>query len=465
MKTKKFLVLYLSILFVFVLIRAWVIPFSHDECQSYTIFAEHSSQGNTANNHWLNTWTAYPFYLLFGESEFALRFPNLLIFALYLVYCFKWAIKFKNFEVQFLTVVLLTAFPFMLDFFSMMRGYGMSFSFALAALYHLVALAEDREDKKQVEKALYFSLLAVLANFTMLIFYCAVVCMVGILLLQQYKKELFTVHFKKIILRPLVINAVVLYYVLNWVLFLKSQGQLYYGSEGSFLMGTVQSLAMVFFYKDRIEKGTTYMPLVDISSVILIVLVLYSFWRYKSNKGFFNLGVFVGILFTIPIALRYTLGFKYPLDRGAILFYIPAILLLPYFLQDLVKRHKVFNVLSKGITLSLLSVWLFYFAVNANFSYFCMWQYDASTPYAVSQMKNNTDSVSIACSWPLEPSVNFYRKKFNILADRPTKTEVIKDEMYDFYLVFKNEAEQLPQQKIVLLKSFPLSNVQMYRLK
>lgn len=464
MKGKQVLILYLVLIFAFVFAKALLVPFSHDECQSYTIFAEHSSQGNTANNHWLNTWTAYPFYLLFGESELAMRLPNLLVFILYLIYCFKFTQKFKHFELQLLTVVLLTAFPFMLDFFGMMRGYGMSLSFGLASLYHLILLAENKDDKKHLEKALYFSLLAILANFTSLIFYVALALVAAFILIEKYRQTLFTTHFKNLLLRPIIINAVVLSAAAYWVLFLKSHNQLYYGSDLGMFYGTFQSLVMAFFYKATIPENTTYMPLVWVLSAIVLTASIASLLFKKRDYAYFSLGLLVLALTAIPIALNLALGIKYPLDRGALVFYAPMVLIIPYGLHVLVQKNNRLAVLSKIVAVVVILAWGFNYSRTANLSYFCMWQYDANTDVAVKKIQdNNSDSISVACNWLAVPATNFYIKKYNVLAKKPAKVEDFEGENFDYYYVFKNYPLQKTSQKIVLLQKFQPSEMILYK--
>jgi hypothetical protein len=460
---RKSLIIYLALVFAFVFIKASIVPFTHDECQSYTIFAEHSSQGNTANNHWLNTWSAYPLYLLFGESELAMRLPNLLVFILYLFYCFKFTQRFQNIEVQWLCIVLLTAFPFMLDFFGMMRGYGMSLGFGLGALFYFTEWVNDVGNRKNFEWTLYLSLLAVLANFTTLIFHVASVSIMGFFLLQEFKLKLFTAHFKRLLLRPLLVNIVVLSAAIYWVLFLKSRNQLYYGSDIGLFKGSFQSLVMAFFYKSEMAEGQSYMHWVMLFCSVIFIALLIGLWFKKANKSLYGLSLFSILLCAVPIALHYSLDFKYPLDRGVLIFYVPLVMLLPYGLQYIANKGKVVNVVAKAVTTVVIVAWLFNFARGANLTYFCMWKYDADVEHAVKQMKGGVDSVSIACDWKLEPSVNFYRKKLEVRARKPTKTENIENESFSFYYVFSDTTSRLSNQKIVLLQSYPISGTELYK--
>lgn len=77
------------ILFIYVILRAINISFSHDESLTFTIFEGNRKWLKTANNHWLNTILAYISSRIFGYSELSLRLPNIISFPIFSYYCFK----------------------------------------------------------------------------------------------------------------------------------------------------------------------------------------------------------------------------------------------------------------------------------------------------------------------------------------------------------------------------------------
>src|ERR1700758_5553931 len=75
------------------------------------------------NNHILNTLLMKFSQALFGSSELALRLPNITAHFFYLLFSFKIFTKYcKPHAILFF--VLINANPFLIDFFSLGRGYG-----------------------------------------------------------------------------------------------------------------------------------------------------------------------------------------------------------------------------------------------------------------------------------------------------------------------------------------------------
>ena len=79
-----------TVLFAYALVRAHTVSFSYDE--AYT-FLQHVRKGMLyqqdydqmgGNHHLLNVWGMWVSMKLFGNSELALRLPNLLAYAFYL---------------------------------------------------------------------------------------------------------------------------------------------------------------------------------------------------------------------------------------------------------------------------------------------------------------------------------------------------------------------------------------------
>ena len=69
-------------IFIYLIIRSIYVPLIHDEAATFFHYIQSSSfipfhSLNDANNHFLNSLLTYISYTLFGDSEFALRLPNL----------------------------------------------------------------------------------------------------------------------------------------------------------------------------------------------------------------------------------------------------------------------------------------------------------------------------------------------------------------------------------------------------
>jgi hypothetical protein len=176
----KILILGISLFFiVFEVIKAARAAITIDEVATYLGYISSNvlalfNFGASANNHFLNSLLAKFFTILGGNHELVLRIPNLLGYALYLLFSFLLLDRFiKNKFIVVCGYLLLNFNPYVLDFFALCRGYGLSIGFLMPALFFLVSFL-DRTIRLQADglRHLQFSLsaaaLAVLSYFGLL---------------------------------------------------------------------------------------------------------------------------------------------------------------------------------------------------------------------------------------------------------------------------------------------------------
>jgi hypothetical protein len=172
-------ILGISIVFVtFEVVRAIRTPFTLDEAVTYLNFISKEFLAafnfNLANNHFLNTLLAKFFCAWGGTSELVLRFPNLLAYGIYLLFTFLILDKFiKTKIIVFCGYLLLSLNPYVLDFFSLCRGYGLALGFMMAALFFFFSFLERMIESRPspdrpLRLSLLFAALAVLSNFSLL---------------------------------------------------------------------------------------------------------------------------------------------------------------------------------------------------------------------------------------------------------------------------------------------------------
>lgn len=174
-------------------------PFILDEATSFVEFV-HPGISNiwpgeatwTTNNHLLNSALMWLSYQLFGHSEFALRVPNLLAFLVYAWAGFKLMQQLKNRMFRLVFTVGLFAPMYLIDFFAMARGYGLSFAFTLLALALWIETIQNQKKYLWAELSLF---LAVLANLSLLYVWPA-----WWLLSLLRDIFVFKIHFRKVAL-------------------------------------------------------------------------------------------------------------------------------------------------------------------------------------------------------------------------------------------------------------------------
>ncbi len=166
----------------FVVARAVCVPLTYDEAAAYLRYiAPHTLPEfeagplaifnfEVATNHFLSTVLAKLSTLLAGSSELVLRAPALLGYILYVGFSVRLLRRLASSAIAVAGLLLLNLNPYLLDFFSLSRGYGLSIGLMMGALYFLFA---DRP-----ARALFLASAAVLANFSMLNVYVAIVALV-----------------------------------------------------------------------------------------------------------------------------------------------------------------------------------------------------------------------------------------------------------------------------------------------
>ncbi|MDO8898819.1 MAG: hypothetical protein Q7V19_14310, partial [Bacteroidales bacterium] len=127
----------------------------------------------TANNHLINTWLIRQSTRLSGSnSELALRFPNVLAFLVYGIAVWLILKPWKNNPLLYFSGYgLLLLNPYMIDFFSLARGYGLALAFGLMAIYFFVKTREPGQMKyfaRDFFFSMLFSLLAAWSNFILI---------------------------------------------------------------------------------------------------------------------------------------------------------------------------------------------------------------------------------------------------------------------------------------------------------
>ena len=125
-------------LLIYTGLRAAIISMTHDESSTYLNYINQPLLEcfysevcwGTANLHLVNTFFMQISVKLFGPHPFFVRLPNVLAHAIYLFFSFKlvrnltdkWGLMVAGF-------LIINAHPYLLDFFSLGRGYGMACGF------------------------------------------------------------------------------------------------------------------------------------------------------------------------------------------------------------------------------------------------------------------------------------------------------------------------------------------------
>lgn len=350
-KSNTFILLVGIAVFSFITVKATISSFTHDESFSYLHYVHTSFmdiisfQGNYTNNHILNSLGMKYSEKLLGSSELVLRLPNLIMFAVYLSYCFLFLRTQKAWIFIGMFVVLSTN-TYLIDFFGLARGYGLSIGFMIMSIYHFIQSFHNQKTKN----ILLFhiaSVLAILSSFVLLDVYFLLLIIYNLITYIDCKitsqQKFYWWSVNKIHIIPLLTIAVVLYEPIRKV-FLFSR--LDFGGKTSFYHDTATYLANYFVNEFPLNSNELSILNAGITCIVLgttifisrmIIIRNQSFWR--ENKALIILNILIVLLVSIITFQHLIFNADYPIARFSI-FMLPILMLqFGFLLSFLAKRN------------------------------------------------------------------------------------------------------------------------------
>lgn len=434
-----FFILCTLVLLAYVVLRAKFLSFTFDESVSYTILQNTKYWINTPNNHLLNTELMKVFDTLFGTSEFLLRLPNVLSFLLYLTGSYFIFKKNKRIWLSLFGLILVLFNPFLIEFFSLARGYGISMGFLLVSLALLFRNEVYKEKPTTFLNDFFFSLvfaaIGIYANLALINYYiCVIVIFIYKylwLLRYQQKNRIFNILFWITVS----ISTVPLYLGVSRLLMLKAKDQLYFGSSS--MIDSLQSLLESSFFLK--ESTPIVLVLINIFVITTILMGVIHIVLTKSYNSFLFHVLLLILLLSIGLYAEHILfDAKYPKSRTA-LFYIPLLSIYFYqFFSTLVNHYEIQKrVYIPFISLFCLTV-LMNFIWKANLSHTTTWKHDAWTKEAMNKVKdrikNEKHGFTMSCHWLFKPTTNFYIDLWGLNITPPDRNGVDKDSDFIYRL-------------------------------
>ena len=199
----------------------------------------------------LNTLMVKPLIFVFGIDELVVRMPNILSFLLYAFGAYRIIISVLGKTSLFFipASILFVMNPYLLDFFGLCRGYGVSIGFVTLSLSYLITSFKF-SNSRHLWFALIFSCFASYANFTSLIFWASVCLFVLLYYVINRKGENPLSNGKFALMILLGLGYAVL--ILNPILKMQNDDQFRFWTSNGFAEETVKSLVHNGVYGSRI---------------------------------------------------------------------------------------------------------------------------------------------------------------------------------------------------------------------
>ncbi len=303
-----------GIITLYLALRAWWVPVTNDEAYTLLYFVQLNQlipffgAKWSANNHLLNTLLCSLTNKLGFDHIFWFRLPNVVAFSLFSYVMFKVGNLIKQRPLRWLFWGSLFSIQFLLDFFALARGYGLSIAFLFAGLYQTYLYIYT--DQKWNFKASLLMALALTANLGLLNIY--LIC-VTLPWLFTFKKSAKLAG----ILQTLLQLSVMVPFVLI-ALELKNQNQLYFGTQAGLLEQMGSLLTALFYIKSSFGEGIA-LVIFTAPTVMLLSLAIRNRSLLSTAKPF--------VLFTTLFSLNYLahiiqwkiFGVNLPVERAFLL--------------------------------------------------------------------------------------------------------------------------------------------------
>lgn len=329
-----------SLVFIVICLRAFFIPFSHDEASTFFFYIQSDNYlpyraHIYTNNHVLNSALANLCYHIAGSHRFVLRIPNVLSFLLLCLGVFRY-FKYLKFTASkiILTSFFILTFNF-LDFFELCRGYGLSLAFMVLGLSYL----QDYFTVKKFKYFLLFSMcwqLALAANLTLVVL--SAYLFAFIFLLQYREKVLF--QKKYMVLQ--ILNLFLLAFWVKFSFFYKLKGVLDSGFGTDYWEVSFKSLMLFIFGTDALWLQ----GLILLIFVSMFIVSALKFLKEPDHKqSMYMPRYFYMIVLVVLIASFYLmkklLNINYPEDRTGLFFYLFFVFSLVFFIDNLGKIWSI----------------------------------------------------------------------------------------------------------------------------
>jgi hypothetical protein len=449
-----------------VAVRAATLSFTHDESFTYTRHVHDPLSSIvlydevTANNHLLNTLAMKLAEGTLGTSELALRASSVVAFAVYVVSIAVLLLRVDRWPVRVLGFSLAIANPYVLDFFSLARGYALALALVAASAVAIVRYVE-RPSGWAALAASACAGVAVLSSFATLVYFVAVLLVTGLALVVPRPARADAGARRRIaaaVTLPVVVVAILGVVPL---IRLRSASELYVGGVDGFWQDTVYSIAWSALYRQGWEPLAVVVVVLVAISVVAGAVPTFISIRERDLPLHATAFILVAAPAVVSVLQHHVLESRFLIERTA-LFFVPLYAIwLAYAADALARRWKH----SAGVTITAVVIagaaWVNLVAA-ANFSYVLDWRYDSSTERMLDDLDGLREGrrVDFGASWLFEPTINFYRqtKRLSWLPPLPMDCRgvCVTDES-DYYYVIGSDVGVVRDRGALAIREYRLS--------
>ncbi|MCB0549399.1 MAG: hypothetical protein KDD19_17620 [Phaeodactylibacter sp.] len=448
--------------------RAATLSMTHDESTSYNWF--HDTNVATcfyskdcwynANNHLLNTWGWQRTTRLLGVSEWTMRLPNLLAHLLYLL-CSLAIVRAvaPRFWVGMAGLALINFNPYLLEFFGLARGYGLSAGLSMASILALFLFLRNNRWPALLASYL-LAALAVLANFVALNYLASLWGTVFLLSLFRQGAQPGKLGFRwqqQLWMNTIPIVLCILLAVLLYrpIQFLHGTGDFDSYGTSSFV-AAFRSVVENSLYGARYFAKDTVFVFTILYTIAIVPALAGAFWFFfrAPEQNWRQQYLATALLFLLSSIVmtvqHHVLGSNYLEGRKALLFISLSGLLFFFLLHGLAEMY--FRPRLADVLAALFAVLAVYHLARAgNLDYSREWWYDKNTRemilYLNTTVPPENAPVELGVADMFQPTTSFYQQAWEVKVFTPPfySSEIHTDGRFDFYYVFDSQIPLLEE--------------------
>ncbi|EFL49804.1 hypothetical protein DesfrDRAFT_3440 [Solidesulfovibrio fructosivorans JJ]] len=337
------------------------------------------------NVHLLNSWLINLCLTVFGEHDWAVRLPALAGGICYL--CLAYRLSARLFDGWAVTAAtaLLTANPYLLDFFSVGRGYALGLGLTMLGLSRLLAARDARRPPWH----LVFFALAALANLSFLYAYLTALALAVIRFAWQARQgSRPRGRALAAACLPVLATLVGLSVIYGPTMRIAAKhNEYWWGSADGFVGGGLTSLFAVTLYRTGIDPALprllAWMAMGLLTGLALAAVATRAWTgpRRPIATAFFTLLAFYGIVWAGVTVEHALFGTPYLMERG-MLFLWPVLVLAVCGGIGCLPPGRAWRWAGGGLLVGLCLIACGNFARAANLAYTFTWRNDAcSRPF------------------------------------------------------------------------------------
>lgn len=388
-------------LFIYLLLRVWIMPISDDEYISVDLHVTQSWWGIITtlqpsiewapNNHILNTLFMKLEILLFGRQDWAVRLHILAAFVVCYFYIYQTLRLFTPSVVrQGLYLLVIFFNPYLLDFFGIARGYAMSIAAYSAAFYYLM-LYSAQLSPKHIRNAFIALFLAVWSNFSALYL---LLLISGLMVWVIYQNRR-AIDYKRHFLYVAIANFTILFIIFLPLLRTLASDQTFGGKTGIFQDCVVHYVNQFIHFDRHISRREVWAPGWKLTEVLAVMFLLtwglmhlISF-LFPAPKNLIKIQAYSLFLLAGVAALAKILfvwkGVPYPTARTVLLFSIPFYTGVCATSERIIQQHK------KAVILLYVFVALlcYHFFSAVTFEHTLEWWQNGDAKKVLHSLKND----------------------------------------------------------------------------